>query len=115
MKEVLAHTEEQTSRIVGTVTQQLEKEIEAAAVSAATTSERNTRSAVDDLHKEVKAHLDQNRADFEKRQEETQHSVAHAAAGLEELARQLNSFKPASANIVGNLEGNLPKEVFQKL
>ena len=37
------------------------------------------------------------------------------AAGLEELTRQLNSFKPTSADIVGNLQENQSKEVFQKL
>ena len=41
IREVAVHTEEQTSCIAGTVAQQLEKEIEAVAVSTITTSERN--------------------------------------------------------------------------
>ncbi|MCG8318373.1 MAG: hypothetical protein MI921_02615 [Cytophagales bacterium] len=62
MKEVAVHMEEQTSCIVGAVAQQLKKEIEAFAVTVATTSEKHTRSAVYGLHEEVMAHLDQNRA-----------------------------------------------------
>ena len=41
--------------------------------------------------------------------------MAQVAVGLEELTRQLNSFKPASANVVGNLKENLSKEETQKL
>ena len=67
MKEVAAHTKEQTSCVVGTIVQQLDKEIEATAVSATVVSERHTRSAVDNLRDEVKAHLEQNRANFEQR------------------------------------------------
>ena len=59
-----ADTDACTLRIVGTVAHRLEKEIEAAAVSAATMRESNTRSAVDTLRKEIEAHLSQNRADF---------------------------------------------------
>ena len=59
--------------------------------------------------------MDQTRDDFKKQQKETQQSVAHIAAGLENLNTQLNSFKPASADIVGNLQENLSKEVSQKL
>ena len=64
VKEVVVHTEEQTLRIIGTVAQQLEKEIEAAAVSTAAMSERHTHSAVDGLRDEVKVHIEQNCADF---------------------------------------------------
>ena len=49
VEEVAAHLEEQTSCVVGTVAQQLEKNIEVAAVSPATTSERNTCLAVNSL------------------------------------------------------------------
>ena len=115
VKEAAAYTEKQTSRIVGTVAQQLEKEIEVVAVRAVVTSERHTRSVADSLRNEVKAHIEQNRADFERQQEETQHTVAQVAVGLKELTRQLNSFKPASADVVGDLKENLSKEVAEKL
>ena len=65
VKEVAVHYEAQTSCIVGSVLQQLEKEIEAVAVSTAVTSERNTSTAVDDVRKEVQAQLVQNRTDLE--------------------------------------------------
>ena len=42
-------------------------------------------------------------------------SVSQLAAGLENLTKQLNSFKPASAETVGNLQENLSKEVTQKI
>ena len=60
VQEVAVHMEEQTSRVIGTMAHQLEKEIEAAAVSAAMTSEWNTRSAVDGLCEKIRAHLAQN-------------------------------------------------------
>ena len=56
------------SHVVGTVAQQLEKEIEAAAVSAAATNERNTQFVVSELYDEFKAHLDQKRIELERQQ-----------------------------------------------
>ena len=41
--------------------------------------------------------------------------MAQVAAGLEKLTGQLNSFKPTSEDVVGNLKENLSKEVTQKL
>ena len=49
VQEVTAHSEAQALRIVETVTQQWEKEIEAAATSAATTAELNTRIAMEGM------------------------------------------------------------------
>ena len=92
LKEVAVHSEAQTLRVVGSVTQRLEKEIEVAAVSAAMMSERNTRSAVDGLCDEFKAHLDQNLTELERQQGETRQSVEKVAASLEELTRQMNYF-----------------------
>ena len=56
----------------------------------------------------------QTRTDLEKKQEEMQHSVAQVAAGLEELTKQLNTLKLASAKAVGSFQENLSKEVAQK-
>ena len=103
------------SRIVGTIAQQLEKEIAAATISAATTSERNTRSAIDGLRDEFMAHLDQKGAKLERQQGETLQSVEQVVAGLEELTRQLNSLKSASVDVVENLEKDLSTEVARKL
>ena len=52
--EVAAHSAEQTLHVVGIVSQQLEKEIEAVVVSAAAMSERHTCSTVEGLRNEVK-------------------------------------------------------------
>ena len=93
----------------------MEQNIEAAAVSTATTSEQHTRSAVEGLRNEVKAHMDQTCAGLNKRQEEMRQSVSQVAAGLENLTKQLNFFKPASAETIGNLQENLSKEVTQKI
>ena len=41
--------------------------------------------------------------------------VAQVVVGLEKLTSQLNSFKLASEDVVGNLKENLSKEVTQKL
>ena len=65
--EVATHSAEQASCIVGTVSQQLEKEIEAALVRAATMSERHIRSAVEGLVNKMKAHMYQTHAHLEKR------------------------------------------------
>ena len=97
------------------MSQQLEREIKAAALSAATTSEKHTRLAVDGLRDEVRVHIEQNRVNFERRQEETRQTVSQVAAGLEKLTRQMALFNPVSEDAVGNLEKNLPKEVAQKL
>ena len=37
------------------------------------------------------------------------------AAGLEELTRQLNAYKPVSAENVGDVQKNLSEQVAQKL
>ena len=45
-------------------------------ISAAATSEMKTKTAVEGLHGEIKAHLEQNRADFDRRQKEMQETIA---------------------------------------
>ena len=67
MSKVAADTQAKTSRAVGTIAQQLEREIEAAAVSTTVMSEQRMRSAVDGLHAEIRTQISQNRADFERR------------------------------------------------
>ena len=94
VRETIVDTEARTLCIVGMVAHQLEKEIEAAVVSTAVTSKRNTLSVVDTLREEIRAHLSQNRADFEHRQDETKQTVAKVSADLETLTKQLNLLNP---------------------
>ena len=61
--EVVVETEAKTSHVVGTVAQQLEKEIQAAALSTAATAEIMTRTVVEGMHRDVQAQIEQNRAD----------------------------------------------------
>ena len=68
VRETVVETEAHTSRTVGSIIQQLEREIQAATSGAAMTSEQKTKSAVEGLRGEIKAHLEQNRADFDHRQ-----------------------------------------------
>ena len=64
----VVETEARTSRTVGSMVQQLEREIEAATMGVAVMSEMKIKSAVEGLRSKIKAHLDQNRADFDRRQ-----------------------------------------------
>ena len=67
MSEVATGMEAKTSRTIGAIAQQLEREIEVFAVSTATTSKQRMQSAVDGLRAEIRAQISQNRADFERR------------------------------------------------
>ena len=70
--------------------------------------------AVDELREEVKAQLIPNRGDSEQQQEETKQRVGKVAADLEEWTRQLNTFKPASADAMGGLQENCLKKCLKK-
>ena len=76
VRESVVETEARTSHTVGSVVQQLEREIEAAMTGAAVTSEMKTKTIVEGLHYKIKAHLDQNRADFDRHPKETQDTIA---------------------------------------
>ena len=60
MSEVAADVEAKTSRTIGTITLQLEREIEVATVSTAVMSEQRMRSAVDGLRVEIRTQISQN-------------------------------------------------------
>ena len=70
-------------------------------VGIVTASARNMQAAVDGLREEVKAQMNQNRVDLERKQMETQGTVKKIAADLKEFTRQLISFKPASESALG--------------
>ena len=67
--------EARTSCVIGTVAQRLEKEIEAIVVSTTVTSKKNTCLVVDSLREKIRAHLAQNRANFERKWDETRQTV----------------------------------------
>ena len=83
------------------VAQQLEKEIEAAATSTAVTVEIQTRTAVEGMRRDVQAQIDQNRVDAQCRDEENQKTIQQIAAGLEQLTKQLNDFRPCERGTCG--------------
>ena len=56
--EVVAETEAKTSHVVGTVAQQLEQEIQAAALSTTVTAEITTRTVVEGMHRDVQAQIE---------------------------------------------------------
>ena len=90
VRETAVGTEACTSHTVGSAVQQLEREIQVAMLGVTATSEMKTKSAVEGLCGKIKAHLDQNRADFDRRQQETQNTIAQVSSDLENLTRQLN-------------------------
>ena len=53
--------------------------------------------------------------DLERQHEETQKIVEKISANLEQLIRQLNAFKPASAENVGELQKQLSEKMAQQL
>ena len=67
------------------------------------------------MRKEVQAQLVQNRVDLERCHEETRQTVEKIAVGLEELTSQLNAYKPASAENVGDVQKIFSEQVAQKL
>ena len=69
---------------------------------------------VDDVRKEGQAQLLQNCVDLERCHEETKQTVEKVAASLKELTSQLNAYKPASAENVGDVQKNLSKQLAQK-
>ena len=72
------------------MTQWLEQEIQAVATSSAVTGKQKTHLAVDGLREEIRAHLSQNRVDFDKCQVETAETNSRVSAELSNLTEQLN-------------------------
>ena len=87
VQEVVRHSEVQTPRIAETVTQQLEKEIEATAMSAATTAEIQMHTTMEGMRQDVQAQIEQNRADVQCRDEENEKTIQQIAVGLENLTK----------------------------
>ena len=98
---VAEYTDAQASRVAADVTARLEKEVQAAATSAAATAEVTTRTVVEGARRDIQAQIDANRADTLRQTEETKAQVQTISAQLAKLTAQLNQFRPASETIVG--------------
>ena len=115
VRESVVETEAHTLRTIGSAAQQLEREIEAVMMGAAATSEMKTKTAVEGLRGKIKAHLYQNRADFDWSKKETQDTIAQVSTNLENLTRQLNQVKPVGEVDVSASQHKLEMEVTEKL
>ena len=113
--EVMAETEAKTSHVVGTVAQQLEKEIQAVALSTAATAETMTCTAVEGMRRDVQAQIEQNRADALRDSNAVQKKVDQVSEELQKLTAQLNQFKPGSVQAVGEVQGKVSEEFQQRL
>ena len=98
---VAEYTDAQASRVAADVNARLEKEVQAAATSAAATAEVTTRTVLEGARRDIQAQLDANRADTLRQAEETKAQVQSISAQLAKLTTQLNQFRPASETIVG--------------
>ena len=78
-------------------------------------SERHTQTTVKEMRKEVQTQLEQSRVDWLQKNEETEQTVGKIAAGLEELTKQLNAFKFASAESVGDTQRQFSEQFNQRL
>ena len=103
------------SQTVGTVVQQLEKEITVAAMSATAMAEVTTCTVVEGVRRDVQAQIDQNCADTLRRADEAQRKVDQVSNELKELTTQLNAFKPVSAQTVGEEQKVLSEKFQQQL
>ena len=110
-----AYSEAQASRVVETVTQQLEREIHAAAMSTTVMAEIQTHTAIEGMCRDVQAQFEQNRADALRREEESQHKVEQIAEQLQKLTEQLNQFHPASEKNVGEVRKQVSEQFEQRL
>ena len=100
--------------ITAEVTQRLEKEIVAAAMSTAAMAEVNTRTVVEGVRRDIQAQLEQTRADALWREQEAQHRVEEISKKLQNLTDQLNKFQPVSEHTVGVTQGKLSEQVQQR-
>ena len=115
VQRMAVETEAKTSRTVGTVVQQLEKEITAAATSAAAIAEVTTRTVVEGVRRDVQAQIDQNRADTLRKTDEAQCKLDQVSNELKELTTQLNAFKPASTQNVDIAQKKLSEDFQNQL
>ena len=92
------------------MTQQLETEIEAAAMITAATVEVQTHADVEGMRRDFQAQIEQNCADAQCRDEDTQKTVQKIAVGLEQLTKQLNDFRPVNVEHVGDAQKQVAEQ-----
>ena len=111
VKEAVEYSDAQASRVTADITQQLEKEIVAAATSTTVTAEINMRTVVKGVRRDIQAQLEQTRTDSLRREQEAQHRIEDISKQLQALTMQLNKFQPASEHAVGVSQGKLSEQV----
>ena len=70
---------------------------------------------VEGARRDIQAQLDIYRADALRKSEETQAQVREVSVQLAKLTEQLNSFKPASVEVVGEGYKKMTSDVQQKV
>ena len=82
LQKVAEYADAQTSRVAVDVTQRLQKEINAAAMSTAATAEVTTRNVVEGVRRDIQTQLDANHADALRREEEQRKRVQEISAAI---------------------------------
>ena len=111
---VAEYSDARASHVAADVTARLEKDIQAAASSAAATAEVTTCTVVEGARRDIQGQLDVYRADALHKSDETQAQVREISAQLTKLTEQLNVFKPASMENVGKEYEKVTSDVQQK-
>ena len=93
VRRVVDQSQAQTSHAVGSIVQQLEKEIEVAASSTTAMSERAMRMAMAEVRSEFQAQLDQTRVKSLRRDAEARQKMNEIAVNLTTLTEQLKSIQ----------------------
>ena len=97
--ELAVEMEGKTLHTIGTIVQQLEQEIIAAASSTAVTAEVTTRTAVEGMRRDVQVQIEQNRPDALCESKAVHSKVDQVSEELRKLTAQLNQLKPAVSKL----------------
>ena len=104
-----------TSRAVGVVAQQLEKEIGATSSRVAAASEATMRRTVAETCAGIQTQMNQVQAESVRRYEENQQKMNEIDAKLALLTEQLNQYRPASVTDVEGSEKRMSNAVEERL
>ena len=104
-----------TSHTIGMVVQQLEQEIAVATTGTAMMAEIMTCIVVEGMRRDVEAQVAQTCEDALRKSEEIQCKVDQVSEELQKLTAQLNQFKSASVQIVGEVQNKVSEEFQQRL
>ena len=106
---------QRTSRTVGAVAQQLEKEIGATSSRVAAASEDIMRRTVSEMHARMQAQIDEARAEAECRDKGNKAQMHEISLKLAVLTEQLNKYRPASVTDVEGSEQRMSSAVAEQL